>query len=79
MTIVDTTLYANGALRLSRHGAGRGGNILVHTASGQSVDLKDKDASVVDERIKGMLGKGSSETAVFNYFAFVYGAPHAYQ
>lgn len=28
MTIIDTTLYANGALRLSRHGAGRGGNVL---------------------------------------------------
>ena len=28
MTIIDTTLYANGALRLSRHGAGKGGNVL---------------------------------------------------
>jgi len=31
MTIIDTTLYCNGALRLSRHGKGRGGNILLLT------------------------------------------------
>lgn len=29
MTILEPVLYANGALRLTRHGAGRGGNILV--------------------------------------------------
>lgn len=39
MTIIDTTLYANGALRLSRHGAGRGGTVLMHVPSGKQIDV----------------------------------------
>lgn len=31
MTIIDTTLYANGALRLTDHGPRGGGLVLVHT------------------------------------------------
>lgn len=49
MTIIDTTLYANGALRLSRHGAGKGGNVLVHVASGQQVEITDEGAERIAE------------------------------
>ena len=49
MTIIDTTLYANGALRLSRHGAGRGGNVLTHVPSGEQVSIPDASLHSVIE------------------------------
>lgn len=52
MTIIDTTLYANGALRLSRHGAGRGGNVLTLVATGESLELTDTDAEHFDDLVK---------------------------
>jgi len=49
MTIIDTTLYANGALRLSRHGAGRGGNVLTLVHSDNHTEqLQLTDQGVVD-------------------------------
>lgn len=51
MTIIDTTLYANGALRLSRHGAGKGGNVLTLVATGETTTLSDAIVSLVDETL----------------------------
>jgi hypothetical protein len=46
MTILEPILYANGALRLTRHGAGKGGNILVLEVDGEGtteqVELTDQ-------------------------------------
>lgn len=42
MTTIDTTLYADGALRLSRHGAGKGGTVLMLTATGEQVDIPER-------------------------------------
>jgi hypothetical protein len=56
MTIIDTTLYANGALRLSRHGAGRGGNVLMHIASGAQCVIDDLWLNNVTRRLEGMSG-----------------------
>jgi hypothetical protein len=47
MTIIDTTLYANGALRLSRHGAGKGDTVLTHVASGRQSRIVDEDTDTV--------------------------------
>jgi hypothetical protein len=46
MTIIDTTLYCNGELRLARHGAGRGGNVLVHVPSGDAIALCDEQETI---------------------------------
>jgi hypothetical protein len=66
MTIIDTTLYANGALRLSRHGAGRGGNVLVHVASGRQVQLTDVTADEVDRTLTHPANIGVVD--IDNYF-----------
>ena len=67
MTIIDTTLYANGALRLSRHGAGKGGDILVHTATGKQLELpEDSDAAAI---IADELANGYGPVAIFNEIA----------
>lgn len=47
MTIIDTTLYANGALRLSRHGAGKGDTVLVHVPSARQTIFVDEDTEHV--------------------------------
>lgn len=49
MAHIDITLYANGALRLSRHGKGRGGNVLMHVASGRQVNVSDATAQIIDD------------------------------
>ena len=51
MTIIDTTLYANGALRLSRHGAGKGGNVLTLVSTGEQTTLSDAIVQLVDETL----------------------------
>jgi hypothetical protein len=55
MTIIDTALYANGALRLSRHGAGKGGNVLTHLATNSSVEISDEGAERIDEVVRNMI------------------------
>jgi len=47
MTIIDTTLYLDGQLRLARHGAGRGGNVLTHVESGDQLSLSDDIADIL--------------------------------
>lgn len=39
MTIIDTTLHYSGALRLANHGAGKGGIVLTHVATGEQIDI----------------------------------------
>jgi hypothetical protein len=48
MTILEPTLYANGALRLTRHGAGKGGNVLVHIPTGRQCNVSDHIAVSID-------------------------------
>lgn len=67
MTLIDTTLYADGALRLSRHGAGKGGDVLAHTATGKQLELPDNNeaaAIIADE-----LANGYEPVAIFNEVA----------
>jgi hypothetical protein len=66
MTIIDTTLYADGALRLSRHGAGRGGNVLMHVASGQQCNVTDRQLEIVERRLAD-LEKWEHREAAENY------------
>ncbi len=51
MTIIDTTLYCNGELRLARHGAGRGGNVLTLVATGDQISLLDEQETLSVEEI----------------------------
>jgi hypothetical protein len=51
MTIIDTTLYCNGELRLARHGAGRGGTVLVHTATGKQFTVPDNETDDLVQEI----------------------------
>jgi hypothetical protein len=51
MTILEPILYANGALRLTRHGAGKGGNIFMHVPSGQQVEVSDRVADNIDQAL----------------------------
>ena len=44
MTIIDTDTYFAGALRFSRHGLARGGNVLTHVASGRAITITERDA-----------------------------------
>lgn len=47
MTIIDTTLYADGHLRLSRHGASRGGTVLLRTWDGKQATFADEDTAPI--------------------------------
>ena len=51
MTIIDTTLYADGALRLSRHGAGRGDTVLLRTWDSKQITIQDADTSAAQQLI----------------------------
>jgi hypothetical protein len=48
MTILDPILYANGALRLTRHGKGRGDTVLVHAPSGLQVAIPEPEVRDVE-------------------------------
>jgi hypothetical protein len=39
MTILEPTLYANGAIRVTDHGPRGGGIVVVHIASGLQIDV----------------------------------------
>lgn len=75
MTIIDTTLYANGALRLSRHGAGRGGTVLHLIETGEQLDIPDEiDKQVVtyveaDAHFGGRMAFKSAQLYVERYAA----------
>jgi hypothetical protein len=49
VTILEPILYANGALRLTRHGAGKGGTVLVHVPTGRQVDIPDGEELAVEQ------------------------------
>jgi hypothetical protein len=74
MTIIDTTLYANGALRLSRHGAGRGGNVLMldHNGTTDQCNLSDAIADLVEQTLTKWDGEHADYDAD-SYFAQVKG------
>lgn len=56
MTIIDTTLYANGALRLSRHGAGRGDTVLQRTdATGFAFTVPDAMTEGLANNLEALL------------------------
>ena len=62
MTTLDPILYANGALRLTRHGDRAGGTVLVYTDSvtGTSRQFAVPDNETVDlqDEIEAWLGSG---------------------
>lgn len=47
MADIDTYLFANGQLRLSIHGAKRGGNVLVYEHDGRTSQCEITDYAVV--------------------------------
>jgi len=51
MTIIDTTNHLNGTLRLSRHGAGRGGNVLMHVGTNSQCEISDDGVDKLEEVI----------------------------
>ncbi len=68
MTIFEPTLYANGALRLTRHGPRGGGNILMHVPSGRQVEIADADKA--DYRIINMIQLGWRDGPIYDMIAF---------
>ena len=62
MTILEPLLYANGALRLTRHGAGRGDTVLVYddTTFGRQrqFSVPDNETAYLQDEIKAWLGSG---------------------
>lgn len=74
MTIIDTTLYADGALRLSRHGAGRGGNVLMHVKSHRQIELSDEALPKAVYQITHMEGRVSGDI-LFSAIERIY-SPH---
>ena len=49
MTIIDTTTYLDGQLRLARHGAGRGGTVLTLVETGEQIDVHlEAEPAVID-------------------------------
>lgn len=72
MTILEPTLYANGALRLTRHGTGKGGNVLVFVPTGEQCEVSDKHVDTID----WVLSRTDSSSAkavenAKNYFEYV--------
>lgn len=80
MTTIDTTLYANGALRLTRHGAGRGGNVLllVNNGNGRTEQCELTDAKA-DELEAGFLQSGSAPIAMFDVIRSIHAIPGSYR
>ncbi len=68
MTILEPVLYANGELRLTRHGAGKGGNVLMHTLSNRQTGIVDADKA--DYRITHMIQLGWRSGPIFDMLAF---------
>lgn len=66
MTTIDTTLYADGALRLSRHGAGKGGTVLLLTATGAQVDIPEALERDVVAYMEGDIRLGIGAETAFN-------------
>lgn len=52
MTIIDTTLYCNGELRLAKHGPRGGGTVLTHVPSGEQLGNIGDIEAFVAERAK---------------------------
>jgi len=75
MTIIDTTNYLNGKLRLSRHGAGTGGNVLLHVESGDTLELSDADVVKAQHQIRHMAGQVSAEI-LFSALSRIYAPKH---
>lgn len=68
MTIIDTTNYLNGTLRLSRHGRGRGGNILMHIGTKSLCEISDAGVDKLEEVIARDRRVHSDRSfAIFNY------------
>lgn len=76
MTIIDTTIYANGALRLSRHGAGKGGDVLVleHDGRTSQFDVKPGLTREMLAHLVGRLNGGQGPWVVFDALEDRYGA-----
>lgn len=55
MTIIDTTLYADGALRLAKHGAGRGDTVLTLTTCGKQFTVPDNETADLEAGIGKMM------------------------
>lgn len=56
MTILEPTLYANGALRLTRHGAGKGDTVLVYVPTNSQFSVPDGETRDLTDEIEKRLG-----------------------
>lgn len=66
MTIIDTTLYADGALRLSRHGKGRGDTVLTHTPTGKQFTVDDAETKDLADEIEKLAPHSLDIEETFN-------------
>jgi hypothetical protein len=68
MTIIDPILYANGALRLTRHGAGKGDTVLVLELGGSvrdQLEVADDLTEPLQSNLEGLLEDGRSPVSAF--------------
>lgn len=75
MTHIDISNYANGRLRLSRHGANRGGNVFMNLVTGEQCDVDDKTAEIIDNILtRPDSSSGMSDQDATDYYVYVAGA-----
>ena len=66
MTILEPTLYANGALRLTRHGAGKGDTVLLYTPTGEQFTVPDGETRDLEQEIDKVLAVVDESAGVFD-------------
>lgn len=64
MTTLDPILYANGALRLTRHGKGRGETVLMHVPSGRQFSVPDSETRDLADEITRKFDFDKTDTLV---------------
>lgn len=61
MTILTPILYADGALRLTRHGRGRGDTVLMRTWDNRQITIDDDDTEIAQRLIEAEQGRVDPE------------------
>lgn len=80
MATIETSLYADGALRLTDHGPQGGGVVLMNAQTGKQVDLPYKDANtgpilmtMLDVELRAMDRCRYEPAVIFERFSSMYG------
>lgn len=71
--LIDTYTYADGALRLTRHGDKAGGTVLMHVPSGTQLDVEDHYTEGLTNNLEALFdGGGDTPAQAFNCCAALY-------